>query len=169
MTARDDFEDLWTLAEEEKRKNEEKQTQESNKQSIETHVLFIGSQNSGKTTLILQFLDREEPPKPTIALEYTYGRRPKGINMAKDVTHLWELGGGTMLSKLISVPITPETISNVSVIIVLDLSKPEELWDTLEVLLKEVNEYQSNGRGREESEKKDRNKKEVWEFCGCYN
>jgi hypothetical protein len=30
MTARDDFEDLWTLAEEEKRKNEEKQTQESN-------------------------------------------------------------------------------------------------------------------------------------------
>jgi hypothetical protein len=55
------------------------------------------------------------------------------------------------------------------VIIVLDLSKPEELWDTLEVLLKEVNEYQSNGRGREESEKKDRNKKEVWEFCGCYN
>jgi dynein light intermediate chain 2 len=85
MTARDDFEDLWTLAEEEKRKNEEKQTQESNKQSIETHVLFIGSQNSGKTTLILQFLDREEPPKPTIALEYTYGRRPKGINMVIDI------------------------------------------------------------------------------------
>lgn len=30
--------------------------------------------------------------------------------------------------------------SNVSVVLVLDLSKPEELWNTLEVFIKQVNE-----------------------------
>ena len=29
---------------------------------------------------------------------------------AKDVTHIWELGGGTHLVKLLDVPITAETI-----------------------------------------------------------
>ena len=29
---------------------------------------------------------------------------------AKDVTHLWELGGGTFLSKLVEVSITADTI-----------------------------------------------------------
>ena len=29
---------------------------------------------------------------------------------AKDIAHIWELGGGTFLSKLVSVPITATTI-----------------------------------------------------------
>lgn len=29
----------------------------------------------GKTTLLQRFLDREEPPRTTLALEYTYGRK----------------------------------------------------------------------------------------------
>ena len=29
---------------------------------------------------------------------------------AKDVGHIWELGGGTWLSKLIDIPVDPETI-----------------------------------------------------------
>ena len=53
---------------------------------------------------------REEPSKPTTGMEYTYGRRSKGSNMAKDVTHLWELGGGTSLAKLIEIPITAECL-----------------------------------------------------------
>lgn len=47
----------------------------------EKSVFFIGSKNGGKTTIILRCLDREEPPKPTLALEYTYGRRAKGHNI----------------------------------------------------------------------------------------
>lgn len=29
---------------------------------------------------------------------------------AKDVTHIWELGGGTLLSKLVDVPITVDNL-----------------------------------------------------------
>ena len=53
---------------------------------------------------------REEPSRPTTGMEYTYGRRSKGSNMAKDVTHLWELGGGTSLAKLIEIPINTECL-----------------------------------------------------------
>ena len=31
-----------------------------------------------------------------------------------------------------------DLFSNLAVVVVLDLSKPEQMWDTLEVLLKEV-------------------------------
>ena len=79
------------------------------------------------------------------------------------MTHLWELGGGTFLSKLIEVPVTADNIrsaeradmcssctvtscclfhyplaSNMSVVLVLDLSKPEELWNTQETFVKQV-------------------------------
>ena len=36
---------------------------------------FTGSKMSGKTTLIHRFLEREEAAKPTLAMEYTFGRR----------------------------------------------------------------------------------------------
>ncbi|KAJ8308790.1 hypothetical protein KUTeg_013664 [Tegillarca granosa] len=73
-------------------------------------VFIIGSKNSGKTSIILRFLDRDEAPKPTVALEYTFGRRAKGHNIAKDVGHIWELGGGTWLSKLMEVPLNADTL-----------------------------------------------------------
>ena len=36
---------------------------------------FTGSKMSGKTTLIHRFLEREEAAKPTLAMEYTFGRK----------------------------------------------------------------------------------------------
>ncbi|KAK2158860.1 hypothetical protein LSH36_162g01004 [Paralvinella palmiformis] len=101
----------------------------------ESTVVFFGSKNAGKTSIILRFLDREETPKPTTGLEYTFGRRAKGANLAKDVGHIWELGGGTWLSRLIDVPLNPNTIKHTAMILVLDLSKPSELWFTLEKFL----------------------------------
>ncbi|XP_066534529.1 cytoplasmic dynein 2 light intermediate chain 1 isoform X2 [Hoplias malabaricus] len=89
----------------------------------------------GKTTILLRCLDRDEAPKPTLALEYTFGRRAKGHNTPKDIAHLWELGGGTSLSDLVQIPITPVNVRTVSVVLVLDLSKPSALWDTMEKLL----------------------------------
>ncbi|XP_075856825.1 cytoplasmic dynein 2 light intermediate chain 1 isoform X1 [Microcebus murinus] len=89
----------------------------------------------GKTTIILRCLDRDEPPKPTLALEYTYGRRAKGHNTPKDIAHFWELGGGTSLLDLISIPITSDTLRTFSIVLVLDLSKPNDLWPTMENLL----------------------------------
>ncbi|XP_004401672.1 PREDICTED: cytoplasmic dynein 2 light intermediate chain 1-like [Odobenus rosmarus divergens] len=101
----------------------------------EKSVFFIGSKNRGKTTIILRCLDRDEPPKPTLALEYTYGRRTKGHNIPKDIAHFWELGGGTSLLDLISIPITSDTLWTSSIVLVLDLSKPNDLWPTMEILL----------------------------------
>ncbi|VDM47165.1 unnamed protein product [Toxocara canis] len=82
----------------------------------------------GKSQMILRFLDRNENTKPTIALEYTYGRRTRG--MIKDVAHIWELGGGTSLLNLMDIPLTSKNIEVTSLVIVIDLTKPEEMWNT---------------------------------------
>ncbi|MBN3298481.1 DC2L1 protein, partial [Amia calva] len=78
---------------------------------------------------------RDEPPKPTLALEYTFGRRARGHNTPKDIAHFWELGGGASLSDLIQIPVTVDNIRTLSVVLVLDLSKPGVLWPTMERLL----------------------------------
>ena len=51
-------------------------------QHKETTLLFVGSRNVGKTTLIQRFLERQETSKPTLALEYTFGRKTNQ-NLAK--------------------------------------------------------------------------------------
>lgn len=149
---------------------------------------------------------RDEASKPTLALEYTFGRRARGhstvseadsvlqrhtcwshwehvgfyswkrnistflrllLSKPKDIAHLWELGGGTSLSDLVQIPITPASVRwdtctrpckesarsppfvdpwpplehtvpsdrSLSVVLVLDLSKPNTLWATMEKLL----------------------------------
>lgn len=86
----------------------------------------------------------QETPKPTVALEYTYGRRSNTVTNAKDIAHIWELGtragwpapcvvtswymhfdagGGMLLSDLINVPITPQRLSSNVLVLVVDLSK----------------------------------------------
>lgn len=121
---------LWDLAIE-----KANDTSDETKTSEDNAVFIIGGKNSGKTSVILRFLDRNEPPKPTVALEYTYGRRSKGHNIAKDVGHIWELGGGTWLSKLMDIPLNPDTLLHTALFIVVDLSQPGEMWYTLENLL----------------------------------
>ena len=83
---------------------------------VENNFMFVGARGSGKSTLIHRFLDKgnvlaefigsflllildsEDTPSPTVALEYTFGRRTRGINNVKDVVHIWELGAcGTAL------------------------------------------------------------------------
>ncbi|XP_041352795.1 cytoplasmic dynein 2 light intermediate chain 1-like isoform X2 [Gigantopelta aegis] len=134
MSKGDNIDSLWDIAIEQDRtsKQEKGDSQTCNEDSA---VFIVGSKNSGKTSMILRFLDRDEAPKPTVALEYTFGRRAKGHNIAKDVGHIWELGGGTWLAKLMDIPINPDTIMHTTLIIVLDLSLPNELWFTLESLL----------------------------------
>ncbi|XP_072031867.1 cytoplasmic dynein 2 light intermediate chain 1-like [Amphiura filiformis] len=132
---------LWDIAihekehKEEEAKKNEVQT-EQNSSSTECTILFMGSKSAGKTSIILRFLEKDEPPKATTALEYTFGRRAKGHNMAKDVAHIWELGGGTFLSQLVETPITEVTLSSAAAVLVLDLSHPYEIWNTMETLLK---------------------------------
>jgi len=154
---------LWDLALDQAREGKDEKTNE------EATVLFVGSKNSGKTSMILRFLDRDEPPKPTVALEYTFGRKLKGHNLAKDVGHIWELGGGAWLSKLIEVPMNPHNLMHTAVVIVLDLSLPNELWTTLEKLIKELKEQIRAviGEARQDDQQiKERLRMKAWERVG---
>ncbi|XP_068532803.1 cytoplasmic dynein 2 light intermediate chain 1 isoform X3 [Anas acuta] len=107
----------------------------------EQALLCVGSKHGGKTTIILRCLEREEIPKPTLALEYTFGRRARSHNAPKDIAHFWELGGGTSLQELIQIPITSNNIRSFAVVLVLDLSKPNELWTTMENLLQAIRDH----------------------------
>ncbi|CAH8837589.1 unnamed protein product [Trichobilharzia szidati] len=104
--------------------------------NVETTIIFAGNRQSGKSTIINRFLEKDETPKPTLALDYTFGRKGAGNYMTRAVSHIWELGGGSKLSDLIDVLITPNNILNLHLILVVDLSKPTELWDTVDNLLK---------------------------------
>lgn len=99
----------------------------------ESFVLFVGPKQSGKSSLIVQFLNpnKEDVPKPTVALEYTFGRRSNTTTTVKDIAHLWELGGGTHLRDLVNVPITPQRLPTSVVVVVVDLSKPSEAFRDL--------------------------------------
>jgi dynein light intermediate chain 2 len=103
--------------------------------AAESTIILMGSKSAGKTSMILRFLEKEEHPKPTTALEYTFGRKAKGHNMNKNVAHIWELGGGTFLSDLVEVAIKEDSLLYTSVVLVLDLSHPNELWATMEMLI----------------------------------
>ncbi|XP_071962117.1 cytoplasmic dynein 2 light intermediate chain 1-like isoform X2 [Antedon mediterranea] len=135
---------LWDIsvyeAEKVEKANTEQEATEDGRAGGESSILFFGGKDAGKTTIICRFLDRDDIPKSTIALEYTFGRRSKGHNVGKDVGHIWELGGGTNMTQLLEVPINMSNLKALSVVLVVDLSKPETMWTVLETSLKAVNE-----------------------------
>ncbi|KAK9541334.1 hypothetical protein VZT92_001387 [Zoarces viviparus] len=127
---------LWEQAAAEVHSREAEGGEEDGGETVSERTVFLmGSKSGGKTSILLRCLDRDEPSKPTLALEYTFGRRARGHNIPKDISHLWELGGGTSLSDLVQIPITAVGIRSLSVILILDLSKPNALWGTMERLL----------------------------------
>ncbi|KAL5239847.1 hypothetical protein ACI65C_007257 [Semiaphis heraclei] len=111
--------------------------------SVERTLLVIGSKNAGKTSLIYSFFDKNEKPKPTLALEYSFARR-SGKSLTKDICHVWELGGGLVFKDLLSVIVQKTRGRRLSVVLVLDLSKPDILWNTMEMLLEEIKTHLEN-------------------------
>ena len=81
----------------------------------------MGSKGAGKSSVLLTFLERQETPTPTVALEYTFARKSRNMSM-KDLTHLWELAGGTRLLNLSTIPISESNIHTCAFILCLDLS-----------------------------------------------
>ena len=53
--------------------------------SKERSLIILGSRGVGKTTLIHRFLDSQDSAKPTLALEYTFGRKTNN-NLAKVIS-----------------------------------------------------------------------------------
>eukprot|EP01064_Diplonema_japonicum_P014250 TRINITY_DN2181_c7_g1_i1.p1 TRINITY_DN2181_c7_g1~~TRINITY_DN2181_c7_g1_i1.p1 ORF type:complete len:372 (+),score=91.29 TRINITY_DN2181_c7_g1_i1:45-1160(+) len=103
------------------------------------NVLVVGSKKGGKSTLIQKFVKRDDPsqPKPTTALEYCHGKREEGKKT--QTAHFWEVGGGSELHMLMDVAISPENIHTLVVVIVLDLSNPCSMWETLFSCLQKSN------------------------------
>jgi len=102
--------------------------------------VFLGEKSSGKTTLInlLKGTQKEEAPKATYAMEYSFVKRT--TNNRKEVVNFYELGGGKELADLASVPLTKENYKSIVYIIVIDLSDPSTLMDSLEFWLRIVRE-----------------------------
>eukprot|EP00039_Didymoeca_costata_P002591 m.61301 g.61301 ORF g.61301 m.61301 type:complete len:363 (-) comp11397_c0_seq2:82-1170(-) len=115
----------------------EEEKKQPNKLNEERSIFLIGSKGAGKTTMVMRFLDRaQDTPKPTIALEYTFGRKPHVNNLGKDIVHIWELGGGVFLTDLMDTVISQTSIKNLSFVIAIDLSEPTKLWESITTLLK---------------------------------
>ncbi|XP_061395425.1 cytoplasmic dynein 2 light intermediate chain 1 [Musca vetustissima] len=90
----------------------------------ERTVFLLGSKNVGKTTSINSFFEREESPRPTLALDYSYARKTGAVQ--KQICHIWELGA--LDRQLAEVPLRSHGAENLSCIIMLDLSQPHRLW-----------------------------------------
>ncbi|XP_058454771.1 cytoplasmic dynein 2 light intermediate chain 1 [Malaya genurostris] len=116
----------------EQMKNESRLTMGPNERTI----LVLGSKGAGKSTLINKFLDRDDVPRPTLALEYSFGRRTAaGQGAQKNICNVWELGSLVNSNQLIEVPVRSNGLLTFSAVIVLDLFQPDRLWTDLECAL----------------------------------
>ncbi|XP_017484487.1 PREDICTED: cytoplasmic dynein 2 light intermediate chain 1 [Rhagoletis zephyria] len=96
----------------------------------ERTIFVLGSKGAGKSTALAKFFDRDDNPRPTLALEYSYGRRTSGTQ--KQVLNVWELGALDNAEQLISVPLRMHGLEHFAAIIMLDLSQPQRVWPDLE-------------------------------------
>ncbi|CAG9325893.1 unnamed protein product [Blepharisma stoltei] len=134
--------DIWALSE---------QTASQESTPSERTIFVLGERKSGKSTLVNNFISQSsntEEPRPTVALEYSYARAPLGINSTRDLGYIYELGGGRLLANLVSVPMTAETLSELMIVIVIDLSHPYKVIDSLlywlQVVRNRINEILSH-------------------------
>ena len=118
--------DIWSIAE----------SVEVPPQPAQRTMFIVGERKAGKSTIIQNFLFQgsEEVPKATVALEYKYAR-----STSDNIAHIYELGGGRLLSNLINFPITEENIHGLVVVIALDLSIPYKVLDSLLYWLHAIN------------------------------
>jgi len=106
--------------------------------------VFVGDKKSGKSNLILKFLDIQmsgsEPVKETAALDFKYGS--KKIDDKKVRIHSYELGGGRVLASMLQAAINANSLERIgSICIVLDLSKPGNCVESLLFWLSSVREH----------------------------
>ncbi|KAI1717643.1 dynein light intermediate chain (DLIC) domain-containing protein [Ditylenchus destructor] len=102
----------------------------------ESTVLVCGSENCGKSTLVSRFLDpRASDPGQgrTIAMDYNYATRTR--QNVKDLAHIWELGGGGSLANLLEIVLNDQNIESTSLILFLDLTRPEHFQAVVEPIL----------------------------------
>ncbi|KAH8403103.1 hypothetical protein KR222_005235 [Zaprionus bogoriensis] len=98
----------------------------------ERTLFVLGSKCVGKSMVINKFFDREEQStRPTLALEYSYGRRV-GSGKSPQVLNVWELGSLDNAEQLLEVPMRTHGLQQLAAFIMLDLSQPQRVWTDLE-------------------------------------
>uniref|UniRef100_A0A7S1KMQ4 Cytoplasmic dynein 2 light intermediate chain 1 n=1 Tax=Percolomonas cosmopolitus TaxID=63605 RepID=A0A7S1KMQ4_9EUKA len=149
-TNRQNSHDIWRLIETKYNNasssstdNSELTASESKKQEvIETNILFVGSASSGKSSLLHKVLLRQSasaPVEPSIALEYTYGRKEDGYKLF--IAHFWELAGGTSLASLTNEIINAQNIHTYALVLCLDLTNPQALLTDLFPLIHHIEKH----------------------------
>ena len=134
--------DLWQMCEDDAELNQKS----SDLAEDSSTVLIVGDPGSGKSSLIQGFLkpNNNKDPKTTFALEYSFARRKNaGGSGGKTLAHIWELGGDIREPKLLEIPLALETLASTSVIITVDLSKPEDSFVSLERWIKLIRTHLS--------------------------
>ncbi|XP_038214600.1 cytoplasmic dynein 2 light intermediate chain 1 [Zerene cesonia] len=109
---------------------------DQNDHSMRT-IIIAGDQKVGKSSLVNAFLEKNDNPRETLVMEYSFGRKSSqkpGID--KIICHVWEYGGKIeMLSDvLVSIPIR----GSFFFCIMLDLSKIKKIWNTLESCIQAI-------------------------------
>ncbi|EDV99438.1 GH13023 [Drosophila grimshawi] len=98
----------------------------------ERTLFVLGSKCVGKSVAINKFFDRDEQTtRPTLALEYSYGRR-MGSGRSAQVLNVWELGSLDNAEQLLEVPMRTHGLQQLAAFIMIDLSQPQRVWADLE-------------------------------------
>ncbi|KAK2948447.1 putative Cytoplasmic dynein 2 light intermediate chain 1 [Blattamonas nauphoetae] len=102
-------------------------------QEIVNTAIFVGRKGSGKTTVRRWIIEdfREDPGKPTVGLDYSYGKKLSTMGDPDAVVNLYEIGGGAEFANLIDVPLTPYQLPMTSFVITLDLTNPQLAFQDL--------------------------------------
>ncbi len=112
--------------------------------SDESFVLFVGDSQSGKTTLINNFIGtpskgpEEDRYKPTVAVQYYFARAEKHHKDSGSTTgnlaNIWELGGGIpkgAIKEFFSILLPSARVKNSLVAIAVNLSVVEDVIPSL--------------------------------------
>ncbi|CAH2108255.1 unnamed protein product [Euphydryas editha] len=120
-------------------KNETSESSDDNARTI----ILAGSKSVGKSHLLYCFLDKNDTPRETLVLEYSFGRKSsQKQSIDKTICHVWEYGGKLQMLKsvLTSIPISKKFYYCIMV----DLSKIKAIWNTLEICIQAVKENYTN-------------------------
>jgi dynein light intermediate chain 2 len=106
-------------------------------------LLVVGDGGSGKSSLIQMFLkpNSNREPKSTFALEYNFARRKNAGAGGKSVAHIWELGGDIKESALLGIPLSTTNLPSAAVMIVVDLSQPQNVLTSAQRWVQLVREH----------------------------
>lgn len=106
----------------------------------ENTAIFVGDKNAGKTSLIQAFLNQygKKEIKSSAPMEYAFGRKSSLVGSAKELAHLYEIGGGKAFHELMQIPISPERLESTIVVVVLDLSKLNTIMTSLKFWISSI-------------------------------